>query len=342
MAIRSASGAETPGEDVRYFLFTRSPGLDLHCWFAPTSDNVTEQTYASWAPESLGNLQSKILPGWIVPGADPELSKKELLLQRLREIEGVVKSKDAVIKSLLEQLQNPGVQISLKDAPRSISSADVHRTSPEERPIDKTIREWVEKAQASILSTAGYRLSDGRGVNESDSSSEFSGSLGKTLGSQMSPTKSSVSDSGHSTGRKGLTAPDTERIRSSPKLHSLPFETAPLGLLADLSLKDSKETNEKRSRSQSRSVNAADDGGSVNGHKSIGEADDENAVGIARGDYFQPTEQLGLRTIETERKDILEIMTSGLISPAEVDQLFKIFFDRLNVRDFVLISGRVR
>jgi hypothetical protein len=271
---------------------------------------------------------------------DPELSKKELLLQRLREMEGVVKSKDAVIKSLLEQLQNPGVQISLKDPP-SISSADVHRTSPEERPIDKTIREWVEKAQASILSTAGYRLSDGRGVDESDSGSQFSGSFGKTLGSQMSPTKtkSSVSDSGRSIGRTagGLAAPDIERMRNSPKLHSLPLETAPIGLLADLALKDSKETNEKRSRSKSRSLSAADDSGSINGGKTTGEADDENAVGIASRDYFQPAENLGLRTIETERKDILEIMTSGLISPAEVDQLFKIFFDRLNVRDYPLI-----
>jgi hypothetical protein len=260
-------------------------------------------------------------------------------------MEGVVKSKDAVIKSLLEQLQNPGVQISLKDAP-SISSPSVHRTSPEERPIDKTIREWVEKAQASILSTAGYRLSDGRGVDESDSSSQLSSSLGKTLGSQMSPTKtkSSVSDSGHSIGRTaggGLTAPDIERTKNSPKLHSLPLETAPFGFLADLALKDSKETNEKRSRSKSRSLSAADDGGSNNGARSTGDADDENAVGIASKDYFQPAENLGFRTIETERKDILEIMTSGLISPAEVDQLFKIFFDRLNVRDFVLISERI-
>lgn len=249
-------------------------------------------------------------------------------------MEGVVKSKDAVIKSLVDQLQNPGVQLSLKDlhrlSPSLSSAADAQRA--EETPLDKSIREWVEKAQLSISSTAGYRLTDGRVVDESDSDS--SGSP-KGLGNPLSPTKtkSSVSDSGRSTGR--LAAPDQPHTKNSPKLHSLPLETAPIGLLANLAIQDSRETNEKRarSRSKSRSLSGEDNEESLNDDKSTGEGEeDPNAVGIASKDYFQPASNLGLRTIETERKDLLEIMTSGLISPAEVDKLFKIFFDRLNVR----------
>jgi hypothetical protein len=41
-----------------------------------------------------------------------------------------------------------------------------------------------------------------------------------------------------------------------------------------------------------------------------------------------------------ERKNIPEIMTSGLISPAEVDKLFKIYFDRLNVCWFPYLATR--
>ncbi|KAG8751161.1 hypothetical protein FRC14_008098 [Serendipita sp. 396] len=45
-------------------------------------------------------------------------NKKELLLQKLQERDSLIKSKDVVIQSLLEQLQNPHVQISLKDGPQ--------------------------------------------------------------------------------------------------------------------------------------------------------------------------------------------------------------------------------
>ena len=284
------------------------------------------------------------------------ISKKELLLQKLREQDTTIKNKDAVIKSLLEQLQNPQVQISLKgDQPRiraSIPSAVADQLPPQEdQPIDKTILDWMARAQASIVSTssAGYRASDALPLDESDSESEGA-SYDNTVGSQlMSPTKSSgMSESSRSVGRTiggQLAAPNDQGVhsaKSSPKLHSLPLETTPIGLLAELSLRDQKDTQSRRSRSRSKSRSIASNGdiagSSPANDSSAGKNGDEEEdatddVGVASKKYFQADPaQRGVRTIKLERKNIPEIMSCGIVSPKEVDELFKIFFDRLNVR----------
>lgn len=44
-----------------------------------------------------------------------------------------------------------------------------------------------------------------------------------------------------------------------------------------------------------------------------------------------PVAHLGLRKILIERRNVPEIMTTGLITPAEVDKLFDIFFKKMNV-----------
>lgn len=44
-----------------------------------------------------------------------------------------------------------------------------------------------------------------------------------------------------------------------------------------------------------------------------------------------PAANLGLRKIIIERRNVPEILASGLITPAEVDKLFNIFFDKMNV-----------
>lgn len=301
-------------------------------------------------PESRVNLPSMILHS--IPfdsSADCLLSfisKKELLLQKLRE-------KDAVIESLLKQLQNPHPQINLKDAPRlspSISSS-LPQGTPGEKEIDKDILEWIQRAQDSVRSTnyngtQGYRIVDGLSLEDDDSlESGSSEGANRTLDSHLSPSKSSVSDSGRSSGYKGgLLAPDQHAPKSSPKLHSLPLEEAPVGLLADLALTDlkEKEKERRRSRSRSKSRSASGAGGSdqskgksKEGDNDGGDDDDDDdgQLGVASRNYFQPgpAAKLGLRTIQIERRNIPEIMTSGLISPAEVDKLFKIFFEKLNV-----------
>jgi hypothetical protein len=166
----------------------------------------------------------------------------------------------------------------------------------------------------------------------------------------MSPTKSSISSAGgRSSGR--LAAPDattggSHSIKSSPKLHSLPLETTPIGLLAELSLADNKEKEKEaqskghpRSSSKSRSASGAEESGESHlgaGDSSAGGGgeEDDGAIGVASRGYFQPApaSNAGLSPNVLERRNIPEIMGSGLISPEEVDKLFKIYFDRLNVR----------
>lgn len=268
-------------------------------------------------------------------------------MQKLKEQEGVIKSKDAVIRNLLEQIQNPHVKISLRDEPSTSTSAvpgiPADLQAPhDDKPIDKAILDWVAQAQESIRSTPGFKYIDPRNVDEgedSPDSSEFGKSLGRD---QLSPTKS-VSESGRSSGR--LAAPENagpHSAKNSPKLHSLPLETTPIGLLAELSLEDNKEKGKEahskrsRSRSKSRSASGAEENESHTGVESSlggGTEDDDGAIGVANPTYFQPAppSHNELTNNMMERKNIPEIMTSGLISPAEVDKLFKIYFDRLNV-----------
>jgi hypothetical protein len=247
-------------------------------------------------------------------------------------------------------LQNPRPQINLKDAPRlspSLSSS-LPQGTPNEKEIDKDILEWIQRAQNSVRSTnrdgTAYRIVDGISLEDDDSlDSGSSEGANRTLDSHLSPSKSSVSDSGRSSGRGkgGLHAPDQPNLKSSPKLHSLPLPEAPVGLLADLALGESKEKERerRRSRSRSKSGSASGAGGSdkSGGKSKDGDDDDDGEddgqLGVASRNYFQPgpAARLGLRTIQIERRNIPEIMTSGLISPAEVDKLFKIFFDKLNV-----------
>jgi len=276
-------------------------------------------------------------------------SKKEMLLQKLKEQDTVIKSKDAVISSLLEQIQNPHIKISLRESPSISSSAAAAgipadlQAAHDEKPIDKAILDWVARAQESIRSTPGYKYIDRHVVDEtedSSNSSEYERGLGRN---QLSPTKS-MSDSGRSGSH--LAAPDAggqHSVKSSPKLHGLPLETTPIGLLAELSLEDNKEKEKQahsrrsRSRSKSRSASGAEESENHTnlGSSAAGGDNDEGdgRIGVANPNFFQPAPQSHqeLTNNMMERKNIPEIMTSGLISPVEVDKLFKIYFDRLNV-----------
>jgi hypothetical protein len=66
------------------------------------------------------------------------------------------------------------------------------------------------------------------------------------------------------------------RRTSSTKLHSLPMDNTPIGMLADLSLKESEG---KRSRAAS-----AIDAGEI----PQPDPEEDNELGVARKDYFQP------------------------------------------------------
>ncbi|PIL35715.1 transcription factor [Ganoderma sinense ZZ0214-1] len=91
------------------------------------------------------------------------------------------------------------------------------------------------------------------------------------------------------------------------KLAILPNEAAPIGMLANLSLRKSRS----RKSSRSRSVSTVD----------------SNEYGVANDDYFRATSPGPDRPIMYAQHQTPYILRSGLVSPAEVEKLFKIYFE---------------
>ena len=125
---------------------------------------------------------------------------------------------------------------------------------------------------------------------------------------------------------------------------------APVELLARASLKG---TNRNMALNQSRqsasSVGEPHSFGGPGSHGLAGGSPVSQAdIGVARHDYFmsgdaleaQRARQLGLRRIEIDRglSDEPKLLRKGLIVPDEVDKLFEIFYEKLNVRVLVFSS----
>jgi len=203
-----------------------------------------------------------------------------MLLQKLKE-------KDAVIESLFKQLHNPHLvtplQLDFARISPSLSSKD-------DQQLDPHIVEWIEKAQDSIkhnggTSIGGYRVFSGgdeTSSDESDGNDLTSPKYGFKRTSQISSGSAEQQQSSDRSsfsgqlGVKGEGGPTLSRRASSTKLHSLPMDNTPIGMLADLSL---KETEGKRSRAAS----AID-----NGEIPQPDPEEDNELGVARKDYFQP------------------------------------------------------
>lgn len=200
-----------------------------------------------------------------------------MLLQKLRE-------KDAVIESLFKQLHNPHLvtplQLDFARISPSLSSKD-------DQQLDPHIVEWIEKAQASIkhnggTSIGGYRVfDDGTSSDDSDGNGLISPKYGfkrTSLMSSGSAEQQQSSDRSSYSGQLGVKGEGAtlSRRASSTKLHSLPMDNTPIGMLADLSLKESEG---KRSRAAS----AID-----NGEIPQPDPEEDNELGVARKDYFQP------------------------------------------------------
>ncbi|KAG9080980.1 hypothetical protein FRC07_014707, partial [Ceratobasidium sp. 392] len=97
-------------------------------------------------------------------------------------------------------------------------------------------------------------------------------------------------------------------------LHSIPPPAAPVGFIAKLAL------------STNRALRGSDAG-------NTGDAEEEDKwVGVGNMTYFEagPSADPELRRIIIERQMPPEILTHGIIKPAEVEILFKIFFEQLN------------
>ncbi|KAG8704585.1 hypothetical protein FRC08_002160 [Ceratobasidium sp. 394] len=120
-------------------------------------------------------------------------------------------------------------------------------------------------------------------------------------------------------GARSLMAPttnDTPAAESAAEEERLPVDSAPFGLLAELSLDDQEEDKSTGRRSAVKEKDAGGDGD----------------VGVANVEYFKPGPMAHpeLRRIIVERQMVPEILTLGVVTEEDVEHLFRIFHERID------------
>ncbi|KAG8715199.1 hypothetical protein FRC09_016829 [Ceratobasidium sp. 395] len=119
-------------------------------------------------------------------------------------------------------------------------------------------------------------------------------------------------------GARSLMAPNTTEAApaiDSPEEERLPADSAPFGLLAELSLDDPEREGEDKSTGRKSAVK-----------------EEEGDVGLANVEYFKPGPMAHpeLRRIIVERQMVPEILTLGVVNDEEVEHLFRIFHERID------------
>jgi hypothetical protein len=146
----------------------------------------------------------------------------------------------------------------------------------------------------------------------------------------------------------------------SPRIHrNRTSVMAPVELLARASLRgssigmaalnlgtQSRQSTSSLGDAHSHSFGGGGYGGGGGGYGGYGVSPVD--IGVARHDYFvsgdaleaQRASQLGLRRIEIDRglSEEPKLLRKGLIVPDEVDKLFEIFYEKLNVRVFSVLG----
>lgn len=238
-----------------------------------------------------------------------------------------------------------------------LTASDLGTPEPVPEEITKPdVLDWIKKARESIEAFGGYINMGGPGVTKDllgedvlgwkDSSSsddaeeypegepEEEGDIhvevedvdAKPDGERPASRGRTrlVEQLGESSSAQGRDASKDSRRKKSrqrDKLAILPNEAAPLGMLANLSLRASRS----RKSSRSPSVSTADD----------------NDFGVANDDYFRASSKCSTGIVEFSRAHVYHpgpgpdrpliyphhqapyILRSGLVSPVEVEKLFK-------------------
>lgn len=204
------------------------------------------------------------------------------------------------------------------------SSGSPPSSAAHEEPLQKQVLEWLAKAK---VSSSSFNL-DSRAFNDS-SSDDNEGPADKFSSAASSLSRPPLQQQ-HSYGysvSSGVSGNyiDLTRSRSrSPRVtRNSTIAIHPFDLLARESLRGSGMGSRPSSI-----------GEPINSPTSPAE------IGVARHDYFvseaQRASQLGLRRIEIDRglSEEPKLLRKGLIVPDEVDKLFEIFYDKLNVSSF--------
>ncbi|QRV95926.1 Fungal specific transcription factor domain [Ceratobasidium sp. AG-Ba] len=250
----------------------------------------------------------------VVEGRKPRQgpNKRELLMRELA-------NKDQIIDSLLRQIHNPAMRTPINlppNVPIPQQTSNAH-----ERPPDKDVLAWIESIRQNRPPTPTGSIDTGMAHHRRAASEPVLPPPPPT-----EPDEDAVSFGGSASNVKPRPeSPENGQPRTpielrqdsaelDDKLHSIPPPNAPVGFIAKLALTTNRD---KR----------GSDAGMT------GEAEEEDKwVGVGNMTYFEagPSADPELRRIIIERQMPPEILTHGIIKPAEVEVLFKIFFEQLN------------
>ncbi|KAF8063303.1 fungal-specific transcription factor domain-containing protein [Lyophyllum atratum] len=229
-----------------------------------------------------------------LPTILPRISKREYLLAQIRQ-------KDAIIESLLKQLHNPYIA-----TPMSIASYRM-ATSPSDH-NNKNILAWLDRLQASVRTAGGkagpsaFKDLRGTGIAAEDDDSDVEETHAQRYGLVAPPDD----DDSNTVG-------EDEGATPADKLSTLPDFDAPLGLIANLSLSNTKSKGKKDAKDL------------VSAEENL----DDDDVGCSYVD-LGPATDLGIRATLIEQHSPPEILVHGLVTPEDVDKLFEIFFERVD------------
>lgn len=229
----------------------------------------------------------------IVEGRKPRIvpNKREYLLAQIRH-------KDQMIESLLKQLHNPYTA-----TPLSISAFKT-ATSPSDKDNVKIV-DWMDRLQSSTKPPTQPCPSRMEMLRELRDTHNNAGGVGDN----------SMEDSDEiEEGDETTEGEETEKVRGT-----LPDAAVPIGLLASLSLDKDKGKGRASQSAGTPSTNTKL------------EEDDDN-VGVANKEYFMPglANNLNIRKNLIEQHSPPDIVLHGLVTAADVEKLFEIFWGKIN------------
>ncbi|KAI6043555.1 fungal-specific transcription factor domain-containing protein [Pisolithus marmoratus] len=221
----------------------------------------------------------------------PHISKREYLLAQIRH-------KDQIIQSLLKQLHNPYTA-----TPLSISAFQM-ATSPSDKDNVKIV-DWMDRLQSSTKPPSQPCPSRMEMLRElRDSHNSTGGGRDNTMEDSDEMEEGDETSDGEG----------TETLTSA-----LPDAAVPIGLLANLSLDKDKGKGKARQVTGTTSINTRLE-------------DDDDNVGVANKEYFMPgpANNLNIRKNLIEQHSPPDIVLHGLVTAADVEKLFEIFWGQIN------------
>ncbi|KAJ7140019.1 fungal-specific transcription factor domain-containing protein [Mycena crocata] len=222
-----------------------------------------------------------------------ECSKREYLLAQIRQ-------KDAIIESSTTRTSPP---------PLSIASYRM-ATSPSDT-TNRNILAWLDRLQASVRANSNLDASPPVFASSASFSASRNPSANFNSTNPNFASNPAFEESDEEEGNRGEEEEEDEDGESSV----LPDASVPLGLIANLSLSNSRGKERRAGRA----------GEAAAREEELDELDDDN-VGVANAAYFMPgpATDLGQRAQLIEQHSPPEILIHGLVVPEDVDKLFEI------------------